>query len=779
LEPLTIAEFIMPRLGGVRRLMDVGAHLADLGEALDLPAGIQVEVLDPSELEPASLGEGDLLVWAVDQGAGSAELASALPALRALGPGSSFILILNGAAAAGLDERVVEALVATQSRVVELARVLDEGAWAIAAGRNDPAGSTASSEAGPQEGSDEGGDTGLAEGIRLATRFVVASASGSPDGSSAAPAAVDPIAQAEIRRLRRQVRESTERAAALEGSVSYRLERLAVKAARQPRRMIHRLPDVIRSGGRRALPGAPGRAATGRSPAQAIGAWHESIRYAPERLHLAYSNGSLGARTGLVIAGLIRDETESRLSPDVVVHRLLPNDALLTLERVDPDLVLVETGAFGAGQAWAFTASASAVDRDRTLLELLALAHRLGRPAVLWKSPAVPEPVGITLFEPLFDLVLNASSWDPGVQLATFNPSDLDPERSGPPLFVGAWDPRAGRGDAERLLGVLQGGAGEGLEILVDERSLAGAEAFPASLRHAIRGTLDPSAAAGRYRSRRVVIGDPNGPGGLGRALEALACGARIVSPPNDRLAAAAGSQATFISPGEDVAAAIRSANDLPPLAEPAIRPAARRIFETHAVPVAVAAISGLLGLPADPLRSRGISILLDVLTVESATAIVDALRAQAYRPREVVLPAGTDGDDAGMARLAGLADLGIAIRTIDGAGSGTGWPALSAATEEPWVMAWPEGGLADPNALLDLAVAAESSRADAVGYGPGSSSQFVPDLPLRGSLVRRELLAGSTTSSGRVAGDERLDAWARRGSRLFATPASDGTAGR
>jgi hypothetical protein len=775
LEPLTIAEFIRPRLQGIRRLVDVGVHLADLGEGLDLPAGILVEVRDPSELEPASLGEGDLLVWAMGQGEAGAEVASAMPALRSLGPASSFILVLNGAAVPALDERVVEALVATRFQVVELAPVLDEGSWAIAAGQREGAGSTA--DAGT--GSNEGRDMSLAEGIRLATRVVFASSSGSPrDLDSARPVAPDPVAQAEIHRLRRQARESAERTAVLEASVSHRLELLAVKAVRQPRRIIRRLPEMIRVRGRRTQSGAPGPAAKGRTRAQAIDAWQESIRYAPERLHLAYGNSSPGARTRLVIAGLIRDQTEAILGPDAVVHRLLPNDALLTIERVDPDLVLVETGAFGAGQPWAYAASSSAVDRDRTLLEVLALAHRLGRPTVLWKSPAVPEPVGIALFEPRFDLVLGASSWDPGVQLATFNGSDLDPERSGSPLFVGAWDPRASQGDAERLLALLAGGVAEGLEILVEDRSLDRAEAFPEALRRAIRGTLDPADAAGRYRSRRVVVGDPNGRGGLGRTLEALACGARIVALPNDLLGQVAGEQATFVSPGADAAAAIRAAQSLAPLAETALRPAGRRIFDSHAVPVALAAISGLLGLAADPLRSRGMAILLGPLTAESAPAIVDALKIQALRPREVVVRAGSVPDMATPDGLAGLDDLGIAIRTIDGAEDGTGWPALAAAAAEPWVMAWPEGGLADPNALRDLAAAAESSRADAVGYGSGPSSHFVSDLPLRGSLVRRELLAGSATPGGGEAGDQRLDGWARRGSRLFATPSSYTTAG-
>ncbi len=780
MEPLTIAEFIRPRLQGIRRLVDAGAHLADPGNGLDLPAGIQVEVRDPSGLEPASLGAGDLLVLALGAGESGAELDSAMPALRALGPGSNFILILTGTALPVLDERVVEALVATRCQVVELAPVLDQGSWAIAAGQGAGAdGASADGEANP----DGGGDAGIAEAIRLASRVAFASSTGGPGGAGpTGPAAPDPVAEAEIRRLKRQLREATERSTALESSASYRLGHLAVDAARQTRRVVRRLPDVIRVGGRPLKQNAPGRAVKGRSAAEAIDAWHESIRYEPERLHLAYRNDSAGQRTRLVIAGLIRDQTAASLAPDADIHRLLPNDALLSLERADPDFLLIETGAFGAGQPWAYTASATAVDRDRTLLEVLALAHRLGRPSVLWKSQAVPEPVGIALFEPRFDLVLGPADWDPGVQLAVFNGAGLDPQRSGAPLFVGAWDPRARRGDAERLLGVLAAGVAAGLEILVDEHSLAGPEAFPEMLRPAIRGTLDPSVAAGRYRSRRVVISDPNGPGGLGRALEALACGARIVAPPSDQLRRVGGEQATLVGRGDDAAAAIRSANAREPLGETDLRRAGRQIFQAHAVPVALAKVSGLLGLAVDPLRSRAIAILLGGLTRESAPAVADALRAQTQRPHEVIVPATAGGDLAGMTGLAGMAKLGITVRSVDGTTDETGWPGLAAAARVPWVVAWPEGGLADPNALLDVAAAAELSRADAVGHGPGSSAQFVPDLPFRGSLVRRELLtgsAGSSTPEDRAPTDERLAGWARRGSRLFEIPSSETTVAR
>jgi hypothetical protein len=82
-------------------------------------------------------------------------------------------------------------------------------------------------------------------------------------------------------------------------------------------------------------------------------------------------------------------------------------------------------------------------------------------------------------------------------------------------------------------------------------------------------------------------------------------------------------------------------------------------------------------------------------------------------------------------------------------------------------VVAWPEGQV-EPDLLLDLAAAAESSGADAVGRVSGPTSQFVTDLPYIGTLIRRDGLAAWPIREGSDAARPDLAAWARRGRRLF-----------
>jgi hypothetical protein len=95
------------------------------------------------------------------------------------------------------------------------------------------------------------------------------------------------------------------------------------------------------------------------------------------------------------------------------------------------------------------------------------------------------------------------------------------------------------------------------------------------------------------------------------------------------------------------------------------------------------------------------------------------------------------------------------------------GWQALASAASQPWVVAWPEGPV-EPNLLLDLAAAAESSRADAVGQVGRPTSQFVTDLPFIGTLIRRDGLVAWPIREGSDGARSDLGAWARRGRRLF-----------
>ncbi len=792
---LSLAEVVRGNVEGVRRVIDLGGGERDLVADLGLPPETVVERRDPAETEAGSATSGDLVVLRVEPGPGSEpELSRLLAALGSLGPDGRFVLLLAEPVSWGGLDATNEALAASRAGVVAASPVADADAWAVVVGRFADVEAT---------------ELRLANRARLGRLADVTQ----PGPGDAGP--VEPATEREIRRLQREVKANQDRISSLESSASYRIGKAAVGAIRTPRKIGRLVPRAKLMWSRRTNPRPIRRPAPGRSAAQAAAAWQEALGLAPERLFLAYSSGPAGPRTGLVVAAIVRDETAATLGPSATVHRLLPNDALMTLERVDPDLVLVETGAFGAGLPWAYVGSAAAVDRDRILAAVLEVAARLGRPSVLWHSPAVPDPVGIQPFKRRFDLVVGdrgqpaeLAGWHPGVQLTRFNSHQLDPGRGGLPLFVGGWNPRAPlaeRALMERLLAAAVGpgssgrddaasrdGAGSrdgasGLEIRLNSRAISGAGGFPTALRSSIAGSIDLAATAGLYRSRRLVIADGlAGIDGRRRALEALACGCRIVSLADTVLATAAGDSAHFPAASQptgtggaetmNVEALVAEARALEPLDEARIRPVSRRIFQAHATPVALETLTGRLGLGVG-LGSCRRSIAVVAPASEDLAGLLESLKRQVFRPSEVIARTGP-GKAIPPAIIEELLGLGITTRTIPDASDG--WPGAAAAASSAWLLAWPGTGLDDPNALLDLALAAEASRADAVGLvadAPGTaggapSGGFVADLPVEGSLISRELATG-------LAAGDRLGLAARRGARLFATPTVPDRTGR
>ncbi|MGH2513375.1 MAG: hypothetical protein ACRDGQ_11875, partial [Candidatus Limnocylindrales bacterium] len=344
------------------------------------------------------------------------------------------------------------------------------------------------------------------------------------------------------------------------------------------------------------------------------------------------------------------------------------------------------------------------------------------------------------------------------------------------------WDPRAALADRRMLERLLAAAANPrpgrldqlgGLEIQVDSRAISGAEGFPAALRPSVAGPVDLGATAGLYRSRPLLIADAlAGADGRRRTLEALACGCRVVSLPDSVLAAAAGESVRFVTASDDLAMALADTDGAGALDEAGIRPVSRRIFQGHAVPVALATLTGSLGLSVDPRARRSMSLLVRVVP-DDPDRLIRSMKAQAFRPNEVVIAAAA-GVPVRPEVVDALTRLAITTRTVSNdAGS---WPALAAAASSAWLIAWPEAGFDDPNALLDLALAAEASRADAVGFVDGAvgfvgsaadhaSGSFVADLPFAGTLLRPDLAA-------QVRAGEPLASAARRGARLFGTQA-------
>ena len=759
------------RLDDVTRIVDVTGGRLELSDLLRLPPDMPRDVRAIGELGDEPLGAGDLLICAVGLDRGrTGDDPEGLGALAHLAPAGPFVLLLARRASPAADGTLAERLAAASCQILDVRPVEHEVVLAVASGRRVDAIAGPAGEAAPDDP------------LRAALRLVdAAQLKGLRNAATPAPALMadgshEASARAELRRLDRRLREAQERLSALEESTSYRLGHSLVEAARSPRQSIHALTDVVRIWrGRSALRGRV-KPARSRTQVDSLSAWYEAIRISPERILLAHSAGAAGARTRLVLAGVMRDETAAALEPDAFVHRMGPNDALFVLERADPDVVLIETGAFGAGRAWAYAGHPSATERDLRLLEILDAARVMGRPSVLWWTAASPEPVGIDRLASRFDLVLSgapdreAEVWAPGVQLVRFNDLDLKADRAGPPVYVGAWDPRlvaAARLDFAELL---SGGLPCGLEIHVDAHALDAAAEFPQPLRSAVGDRVDDTAAAGLFRSRPVVIAGPATTDAR-RALEAIACGARVVALAGADLNGCE-EAVTTIARGTAARATIEAALQMAPRGPADIRRVSRHIFAARSVPVGLAALAARLGLRMDPLIDRrvaAVAVLTPAASADEAGRLVDDLIGQIHRPHELIAlaePGSALSDDAA-GRLA-AAGIGLHIVAPSRGGTET-WSDAAAHASAPWIAPWSAGRPREPHHLLDLMLAAESSRADAVGYTPGDVSRYVDDLALEQAVVRRE-------TALLISADGRLAAAARRGARLFGIPAVAGS---
>jgi len=567
---------------------------------------------------------------------------------------------------------------------------------------------------------------------------------------------IDTATLAEIRRLEGRLRDTEERLAAVEGSSSYRIGHSLVAIARAPFRLGRLRRELIR---------------TWRSQ---VGPLAESSRHAAGPAATSPWRVAAHPDRRTVIAAVLRNETAAMLDPDVSVCRLGPADATATFERADADLLLVETGAFSAGRPWAYTGNAAATEREAELVRLLGAARASGCPAVLWWTATRPEPVGITNLSARFDLVLagthglEGAPWDPGVQLARFNPIGIDATRDGGPLFFGAWieanrDPTR---DLQQAL--LEAAVTAGLEILVDAHDLGGREAFPDTLQACIRDTCETTRAATFYRARSVVLGNGfDAAGGLRQALEALACGARLVAVPTPGLSEMAGDAVTMVAATDGAGPAVRAALNRGPRSEPDVRAILRAIFRDHALPTRLADLCRRLGLPNDPLAERRVAILAPLASGQDAAGLLESVLRQQHAPSELVVPAGSRFE--GRAHSA-LEAAGVALCRTDRALEDPSWAELAAAATTAWIAPW-LGTDQEPSHLLDLVLAGECSHADIAGFAETDTWQFCGDLEFGLCVMRRQWLLDELPVLPAGGSGAGLQAAARRGARLFGIP--------
>ncbi|MBA2314533.1 MAG: hypothetical protein H0V87_04020 [Chloroflexi bacterium] len=580
-------------------------------------------------------------------------------------------------------------------------------------------------------------------------------------------AAVD-AARGEAERARAE----TERIAQ---STSYRLGRTIVTAARTPSRL-RRLPgDLGRIWRNR---GVAERAAASRAaekprpkpkPAARTGSAGASSAATADpaetevRRFLAHTALAMTPRRRPVIAGILRHETAGALAAGSTVSVMTPNDALLVLERVDPDVFLVETAAFAPSRPWAYGGTAAAVERDGRVMELIDRAHRQGRPAVLVRDERAVDAAGLQPLEARFDLVLGRSegdagageadaggAWSRGVSLERFNPIGEPPDRRSEPLFVGRIDPRASAARRRWTVAALGALVDQQLEIRLDPLDPDGADGLPPELRGAVRGVAPWDETPELYRATGVILAEPVTAGSRGgvlapRTLEQLACGARVISGPNDALASAGlGSSVTMVEEVAAIGRLVRAAavEGLP--SDAGLRDMLRVLFQQHASPVMLARIIRALGGLSDPLAGRSVAAVAALGSESDPAAVIDSLLQQAHRPNEVVL-IGTPSITAVGARP--LEEAGMAVQAVDEAALDRGWSSILEELDSEWVALWPRRGNPDPGHLLDLVVGGEMSRADAVAYDATDGLRFVPGLDLRAGIVRRTLLAQRSAS--------------------------------
>lgn len=557
-----------------------------------------------------------------------------------------------------------------------------------------------------------------------------------------------------------------QRVAALERSPAYQIGRALIQAAKQPGPGTLRLPKRLWS-----LYQARARGSGGATVAPV-----RTTTVRPGREHTllhAHTAARLEPRRGLGLAGVWTTATAGRLAPDCRTATLLPDDAALTLERVRPDAVLIQAAAVRAGQPWAYAGTTVGLQRDVQLRDLVASARGLDVPVVLWMDVPSHEAGALRDLAPSCDLVVGEPgaggatlAFHAGLQLATHHPVDLDPARPPHALHVGARDRRARPGDRALVDELLRAVAPAGLAVHEDPAAPDDV-AWPDDLAPHTTGPLPWRRSAAAYRRATLAVTGPARTGeATARALEQLACGARLVGVPDPVLEALLRDALTVVAPADADGAVARLVAAGPPSTAD-VRRRLRRLWPEHGTRNQLAALARALGLPTSPAADLDVAVAVAVDPDRPLADLVGAVLAQRHRPAEVLVAVGATGDAArvarGMEELRG-AGLTVQVLVVSELDPLRRLRQLSRAAASPWIACWSQEGLRHAWALTDAVVAVECSRADAVGpVGAIDDGTFVDGLPVVGSLLRRAPAADDGLPL-----DDGLRHWHRRGLRLF-----------
>jgi hypothetical protein len=238
----------------------------------------------------------------------------------------------------------------------------------------------------------------------------------------------------------------------------------------------------------------------------------------PTLLHVDLSAHLVAAHDRPVVAGVLARGTAGALEPATHLSLLRPNDALRIMERIRPDVLLVESAAARWGP-WVHLGSYGALERDRLLLALLDHARAAAVPSVLWLDTPDGENPGLVAMSGRFDLVLrtdratvDGGPWSAGVSLRDFHPVGLANAEHDVALAAGV-APATMAGLAAAI---------EPLRVLETPDAQVRPERLARAYRSATAHLAMPTADA--------VTSNPD------EVLRALACGARVVAvEPSER----------------------------------------------------------------------------------------------------------------------------------------------------------------------------------------------------------------------------------------------------
>jgi len=579
---------------------------------------------------------------------------------------------------------------------------------------------------------------------------------------------------AALRQAQGQLRSVERKVASLEGSTSMRVGRALIGAAKNPRAGMKLPREAYRMwrlrGGRAGV-----AKARGTTPAS------DEVMGSPEvRRLVAWRGSSLEPRDRLSVVGVLRPGTAATLGRHAFVSTTTPDDAVAVIERSDPDLVLIETAVGGASTPWSYLGDAAATERERRLLGLVEAAQSAGRPVVLWRNTPVHLTAALDDFAARCDLVVDSAParsggtpWSVGVSLAEAVDLGIASDQRSTVLYAGGHDPRE-PAPRRALLEQALRAAGENL-VIRPRRGGPGVEGLPADLQRFVGRELRDDEYVAACRESAVVIASPfvvaaSTLGLRDDDLLALATGARLVSGTNHDLAAVGGlAHALTLTDGPGIEAAVRSAIEAGPVRGAQVMETLRTLFLHHAVPARLRELADLVGVLADVDVDRRIAVVVPPGTPINAAALVESVASQTHRPTELaVLRNDLPSDRA----LDELDAMGVKVTARGGADAGL--HELAWAVDAHWLALWSPMAGDRPwstSHLLDLAIGAEATKADAVGTGARDGIEAVDgfDHAATGSvMLRRDLVLADAQHY------VDLHRWSRSGRRLVAVGTGD-----